>query len=166
MNRDFCSRIPMFETVEPNDSTLEIKRHYNVAGLINANVVHIPYLSGKLLQRVSVITPLGTQIVLEIWNSSKKYQPIFTKRWQNLQFIFARNCAYHGMLDLGCSERKVHVFRMSQFAAEKSRYIWLSSDRQTFWDTPVSETDWRDIRDQAEIEVICFFPFFLIFFIF
>jgi len=144
----------MFETVEPNESTLEVGRHYSLSGLINANVVQIPYLSGKLLQRVAIITPRGTQILLEIWNSSKKCQPIFSKHWQILQFIFAKNCAYHGISDVGSPGANVHIFRMSQFAAEKSRYIWLSSDRKTFWETPVSETDWRDIRDQAEIEVI------------
>ena len=103
--------------------------------MINAEVMGTSFASGKYLQRVSIITPYYSSIILEIWSSSKEMEPKFAKSWKNLQFIFCRNVVYHGICEIKPGTTS-HVFRLSQKYPE-NRYIWLSHDSPDFWSDPV-----------------------------
>jgi len=105
------------------------------------------------MQRIPIITPKLSQIILEVWNSGKKFQPIFSENWKNLQLVICKGSSYHGISGMGTNDRKVHIFRLNQRSAETTRFIWLSADRSDFWDNPISEKDIITDLATREIEV-------------
>jgi len=147
------STLSVYDAAEPCGTTLEVNARYTITGLVNAEVLKIPYATGKVLQRVPVITPKLSQFVLEIWNSQPEFEPIFSSNWKTLQLIFCKGAVYHGISDMGTKNRKIHVFRLSQRDANITRFIWLSSDRPNFWDDPLSIKDMITDIETSEIQV-------------
>ena len=127
-----------FAVAEPLETKLDKLKFYNIAGLINSEPIEICYNTGKVLQRVSFITPQYTTAIVEIWNSTKDMQPHFCSNWKNLQFMFMKHAVFHGLTHMG--NKSVPVFRISQKFPE-TRYIWLSNNEDTFWNDPVSQAD-------------------------
>ena len=108
-----------------------------ICGLINSKPLFMNYKNGKVLQRVSIITPSYTQLILEVWSASTTMEPKFAHDFSGFQFILAKNCRYHGMTTLdGQTEKVCYVFRLSQ-KFPNSRYIFLSEESENFWSNPI-----------------------------
>ena len=125
-----------YDIAEPLNGPLDLLKDYNVGGIINSEPQFIPYQSGKVLQRISLLTPKRSIIVVEIWSSSKIMEPKFSPDWPDFQMVFAKNAKYHGVANI--CEHQVHVFRISQKHPER-RFIWISSEDKNFWASPVIE---------------------------
>ena len=137
-----------YEVADPRDNPPAVLQYYNIAGIINSKPVVLTFNTGKLMQRVSFITPSLNQCILEIWNSSLEMQPKFSENWKILQFIFCKDVVYHGIAMM--DEREVHVYRLSQ-SRTGGRYIWLSKDDPKFWENPISLPDINYDREKAEV---------------
>jgi len=153
------SQLSVYDAAEPNGTPLEVNARYSIIGLINGQVLKIPYATGKVLQRVPVITPKLSQMVLEIWNSDLEFEPVFSENWKNLQMIFCKGTAYHGIASMGTADRVVHIFRLNQRDAKATRFVWLSADRPNFWDDPISMKDMITDLESREIQVNNFFHY-------
>ena len=78
----------MLDLVDPGLECLDFKRKFNIAGIINAKSEAFVYGSnGSSCQRISVITPHQTQMVVDIWTASEQLQPVFAKDWKIGQYI-------------------------------------------------------------------------------
>ena len=136
----------VFETTHPGTVELETTKSYSITGLVNGQPKFFSYpKAGKMKVQIPMINPGKTQSVIEIWSSNETMEPKFASNWRNLQFIFVKNCTYHGVTDLNSMSRfskarRVHVFRLSTKRAPH-RYIWLSQDSSEFWKNPVSNFD-------------------------
>ena len=149
----------VFETTHPGTVELETTKSYSITGLVNGQPKFFSYpKAGKMKVQIPMINPGKTQSVIEIWSSNETMEPKFASNWRNLQFIFVKNCTYHGVTDLNSMSRfskarRVHVFRLSTKRAPH-RYIWLSQDSSEFWKNPVSNFD--DVVNFEREEVFLF----------
>jgi len=125
-----------YDIAEPRESSLELNKKYNVIGLINSDAVKIPYQTKRMMQRISIITPRYSQFIVEIWNSGSMMEPKFPESYKNLQLTFIKGVTYHGVVSIKAG-KLAHVFRLGQRDAKESRFVWISSERTTFWDSPV-----------------------------
>ena len=115
----------------------------------------------KVKQRLGVVTADHSLCILEIWSSALSHQPKFADKWQNFQFIIAKNVTYHGTTKLPeISDSEIFVFRLGQKDADIHRFIWLSAEfsgdlpkDQLFWDNPIAEIDPEFALNQKRHEV-------------
>ena len=135
MNREISMSPMHFEIAEPQFEKLEPGKSYNLAGIRNSGVIKIPFTTGKMVQRFCLITPRQTQLILEIWNNGKKFEPSFNSNWKWLQFVFIKQARYHGICKM--ADKICHVFRLPAHDAQNSRFVWLSKDCPSFWDEPI-----------------------------
>jgi len=150
MSREFIH--PMsYDIAEPLESPLELNHKYNVIGLINSDPLKIPYQTKRMMQRISLITPKRSQYIVEIWNSGTMMEPKFPENYKNLNLAFIKGVTYHGVASVTAG-KLAHVFRLGQRDSKESRFVWISSDRATFWDNPVIIEDFvpnkriKDVR--------------------
>ena len=120
--------------------TQDFKKTVNLAGIINAPVISFTTKTGKVMNRVGVILPDRSQIILEIWSKQEKSTPKFARNWQVLQLIIIFNVSFGGHTRLNGKLYK--IFRLNcNWEHKFGRFIWLSTDSEKFWYKPISERD-------------------------
>ena len=112
-----------YDVAEPKDGQLDQLRLYNVAGIMNSRPQYMSFPSGKTMQRISLLTPKRSILVIEIWNSSKIMEPKFLQKWDDFPFCFCRNASYHGTTNI--DDHKIHVFRISEKKPPNQIYLAL-----------------------------------------
>ena len=121
----------------------EISKEVNISGIINSRRIEKKFQTGSVLERFGVILPCNTNIILEVWNTSKddKTRPKFAKDWKCLQLITVFGGCYGGEVEI---EGKLYkVFRIAAKNAKFNRFIWLSPEKH-FWVNPIRQRDSDD----------------------
>ena len=136
-----------FETYGPESQ--EVRRIYDICGIINAEPTKKYFSSGNCLQNVPFITPRYKQCIVQIWSDSKETEPQFAQEWTDLQMIVARRATYAGVVTMDTAN--VYIYRLAR--NEVNRFVWLSDATESwenfafdnFWDQPIESPDEPDV---------------------
>ena len=120
-----------------------IRRDQNITGIINSSVFAQKFSTGRVLERMGVILPCLTNIILEIWSNDDETRPKFSENWKNLQLICVFGGKYGGEAKVG--DKLYKVFRINCQNSKRTRFIWLSDESPTFWVKPILQRD--DVDD-------------------
>ena len=119
-----------------------IRRSQNITGIINSSVFSQKFSTGRVLDRMGVILPCLTNIILEIWSIDDETRPKYSKNWKNLQLICVFGGKYGGEAKVG--DKLYKVFRVDSQNSKRTRFLWLSEDSPTFWIKPILQRDDKD----------------------
>ena len=125
---------------EPHD----LKKPVNISGIINTPIISFTFAKKKneekILNRLGVILPCRSQIILEIWSNNETSTPKFAQNWKILQLITIFDVSYGGETFL--EGKKYKVFRLGcKWEHKFGRFIWLSTESPMFWYKPISQLD-------------------------
>ena len=112
----------------------DLANKVNLVGIINSRIICKTYKTGSILERMGVILPCESQIILEIW-SRKDTRPIYATDWTKLQMITILSACFGG--ETKVSGQYIKVFRVEMKNAKNNRFIWLSDENPTFWVNPI-----------------------------
>ena len=70
----------MLDFLNLKEATIsDLADNVNIFGIVNSRVITKKFKKGTILQRLGVILPCQTNIILEIWSSGEDTKPKFPK---------------------------------------------------------------------------------------